>query len=69
MAVFVFGRKVSKMTIKEDETMVGISEMKKLLVITAVKNQMNFQHPDVLAISQQLDKLINQVMKKRKNWR
>ncbi|WCK55447.1 aspartyl-phosphate phosphatase Spo0E family protein [Aneurinibacillus sp. Ricciae_BoGa-3] len=39
-----------------------INEMKKQMINTAKKHEFNFQHPDVIEISQKLDVLIVQVM-------
>lgn len=44
-----------------------IMKLKEMLEQIARNNQYNFQHPEVIAISQQLDKLITRVM--RNNWR
>jgi hypothetical protein len=42
-----------------------ISETKKLLIHTAEKYDFNFQHPDVIEISQKLDDLILKVMQQQ----
>ncbi|WP_134701521.1 aspartyl-phosphate phosphatase Spo0E family protein [Ammoniphilus sp. YIM 78166] len=40
--------------------------LKEQLEQTAAKHNFNFQHPDVISLSQQLDKLITLVM--RNKW-
>jgi hypothetical protein len=42
-----------------------ISEMKKQMINTAKQHEFNFQHPDVIEISQKLDILIVQVMQEQ----
>lgn len=41
-----------------------INQLKSLLEKTVQSHHFNFQHPDVLEISQQLDLLVIEVMKK-----
>lgn len=43
---------------------VQIDDVKKKLEIIVKQRQYNFMHPDVIEISQQLDDLILQMMKK-----
>lgn len=43
-----------------------INHMKELLEITARQYQYDFNHPQVISLSQQLDMLILKIMKKTK---
>jgi len=42
-----------------------IQRLKEQLELTAKENNYNFQHPQVIALSQKLDKLITLVMRNR----
>ncbi len=51
------------MAIIDDDIQVEMDRLKRLLEKTVEAHHFNFQHPDVLAISQELDILITATMK------
>ncbi|WP_047153209.1 aspartyl-phosphate phosphatase Spo0E family protein [Aneurinibacillus tyrosinisolvens] len=53
--------------IEEVELRLTIDELKKILADKAIQHHFNFQHPEILHLSQELDFLIVKSMKHKKN--
>ncbi|WP_161798218.1 aspartyl-phosphate phosphatase Spo0E family protein [Aneurinibacillus tyrosinisolvens] len=48
---------------EEAELRLAVDDLKKILVKTTIEHDFNFQHPSVLHISRELDRLILKAMK------